>query len=276
MLTVTGIRNRRVAADALATMLLADARPESQVRDLRASIPPDLGLDPEAIRALDPAYEVEIEFTPGQPDAIDVAFRARGAVTAPLRVTRDLVAFGPLDSYANRPAARQSVSTNLVVELRQHVRHAVPEHMVPSAFVLMDQFPLTPNGKINRAALPEPERSRIDSARREPPKNDVELQIVEVLRDVVGLDEVGIDDNFFDLGANSLLMVQASVRLRERLGRNVPLVRMFQFPTARSLAASLGEADAAQSAALKQSQDRAQARRDAMQRMRDLRSRART
>jgi acyl carrier protein len=134
-------------------------------------------------------------------------------------------------------------------------------------------LPLTPNGKIDRAALPAPEHAHSESRSVEPPKNDVEREIVGVLKELIGLDEVGVDDNFFDLGANSLLMVQASVRLRDRLGRPMPLVRMFQFPTARLLAASLAPTDeAAANGAVKQSQDRAQVRKDAMQRMRELRA----
>jgi acyl carrier protein len=142
--------------------------------------------------------------------------------------------------------------------------------MVPSAFVVLDALPLTPNGKIDRRALPEPERARSESRTQEPPKNDIERGVVRVLQELIGGGEVGVDDNFFDLGANSLMMVQASVRLRALLGQPVPLVRMFQHPTARQLAAALGEAATApaQDAGVKQSQDRAQVRRDAMLKMR--------
>ncbi len=90
-----------------------------------------------------------------------------------------------------------------------------------------------------------------------------------MLQELLGVGEVSIDDNFFDLGANSLMLVQASVRLRTTLGRPVPLVRMFQHPTARSLAAALATvAGDAASTSMKQSQDRAQTRRDAIQRLR--------
>jgi len=92
-----------------------------------------------------------------------------------------------------------------------------------------------------------------------------------VLQELLGGGEVGVDDNFFDLGANSLMMVQASVQLRSVLGRPVPLIRMFQHPTPRALAAALGSAEQTQTEAVKQSQDRAQTRRDAMQRMRTRR-----
>jgi acyl carrier protein len=140
--------------------------------------------------------------------------------------------------------------------------------MVPSAFVLMEALPLTPNGKVDRKALPAPERPRSESATHQPPNNDVERAIVSVLHELLGASDTGVDDNFFDLGANSLMMVQASVRLRSLLGRPVPLVRMFQHPTARALAAALGTAEPAVDSGVKQSQDRAQMRKEAMERMR--------
>jgi acyl carrier protein len=104
-----------------------------------------------------------------------------------------------------------------------------------------------------------------------PPTNDVERGIVTVLQELLAAEAVSVDDNFFDLGANSLIMVQANVRLRALLGRSVPLVRMFQFPTARSLAAALGAGEEADDRAVKQGQDRARARLDAMQRLREPR-----
>ena len=80
--------------------------------------------------------------------------------------------------------------------------------------------------------------------------------------------DVGVNENFFDAGVHSLLLIQASVRLEERLGRPVPIVEMFRHPTARALAAALATADA-DVQTLKQSQDRAQLRHDAMRRRRD-------
>src|SRR5205823_4221230 len=167
---------------------------------------------------------------------MDVTFVHRNRGLAPIPRTGAGAALNSLASYANQPAPRRAAGGTLTPALREHLRHKLPEYMVPSAFVLLEALPLTPNGKIDRNALPAPERARSESTTHEPPHNDVERQIIGVLRDLLGADEVGIDDNFFDVGANSLLMVQASVRLRTALGRNVPLVRMFQFPTARTLA----------------------------------------
>ena len=106
-----------------------------------------------------------------------------------------------------------------VPELWQHLSKTLPEHMVPSAFVLLDALPLTPNGKIDRGAWPTPDRARPKTASAAaPPGNDFERVIASVLQALLAIDVVGLDDNFFDLGANSLSMVQASVRLRSSWG----------------------------------------------------------
>jgi acyl carrier protein len=242
------------------------------VSDLRAAIlSVEPAIDPEDVRDLWPDYDVGIEFAVGQPERIDIAFRRRGGTTAPARVWRDRVAAGTPGSYANRPVRHEAGGPAVIPALRHLLREKLPEYMVPSAFVLLEALPLTPNGKIDRAALPAPERPRSESATRQPPGNEVERGIVSILQDLLGAEEVGVDDNFFDLGANSLMMVQASVRLRALLGRAVPLVRMFQFPTARALASALATGEESETAVVKQSQDRAQVRKDAMHRLRDLR-----
>jgi hypothetical protein len=148
--------------------------------------------------------------------------------------------------------------------------------MVPSAFVRLEALPLTPNGKVDRAALPAPERAGSESRTHEPPRNDVERGIVNVFGELLAAEEVGVDDNFFDLGANSLILVQANLRLRALLGRSVPLVRMFQFPTARSLASALGSGEEPTDRTVRQSQDRAQTRKNAMQRLREARAAGRS
>jgi hypothetical protein len=99
------------------------------------------------------------------------------------------------------------------------------------------------------------------------PENDCERAIVGVMGTLVGRD-VGANENFFDAGAHSLLLIQANLRLEERLGRPVPIMEMFRHPTARALAAALATADT-DVQTVKQGQDRAQLRHEAMQRRRD-------
>ncbi len=126
-------------------------------------------------------------------------------------------------------------------ELRRHLGERLPDYMVPSAFVFLEALPVTPNGKTDRAALPEPRREAEDHAE---PRNEVEDAVAAVWREVLGLERVGVHDNFFELGGHSLLLAQVHERLREALALQIPIVDLFRFPTVAALAEHLG-ADAA-------------------------------
>ncbi|MBC7842048.1 MAG: non-ribosomal peptide synthetase, partial [Gemmatimonadaceae bacterium] len=150
---------------------------------------------------------------------------------------------------------------------------------VPDDIVLLDAMPLTPNGKIDRKALPAPAMLRTPVVARPaftPATNDTERTIATVLQELLGLERVGTHDNFFDLGANSLMMMQANSRLRTALGVPLSLVQMFEHPTISSLAAHLGAANRGEigAASAAAGQDRAQARREAMEQRRGARTRA--
>ncbi|MCP4659571.1 MAG: AMP-binding protein, partial [bacterium] len=127
---------------------------------------------------------------------------------------------------------------------RAYLGESLPEYMVPAVFVPLDALPLTPNGKVDRAALrrlplpAEAARSRRD-ATHEAPRTEAEQRIAEVWREVLGLDEVGIRDNFFDLGGHSLLLAEVRGKLRRVLDRELSIVDLFQYPTIRALAEHL-------------------------------------
>jgi acyl carrier protein len=132
-------------------------------------------------------------------------------------------------------------STTLAAELRQFLEPKLPGCMVPSAFVWLDKLPLTPNGKVNRQALPMPEETRPSLATAfAAPRTEMEKRIAKLWRELLRVQTVGLHDNFFDLGGNSLLVVQEQVRLRDDVGVNVPVVRLFQYPTVASLANFIG------------------------------------
>ncbi len=123
-------------------------------------------------------------------------------------------------------------------ELRQALAVELPEIMVPASLVVVLAFPLTPNGKVDRLALPDP-RAAIVVPTAVSPENDFEKSIAALWRDVLGLSEVSVTDNFFDLGGHSLLVVQVQRRLREVSGQEVSITDMFRFPTIRGLAQHL-------------------------------------
>ena len=147
----------------------------------------------------------------------------------------------PGASLRSRPAPAPVLTAG---ELRAAVKGRLPDYMLPSAFVLLEQLPLTRNGKVDRAALPPPEQTRSDATGRgfAAPQTQLERAIAAVWQQALHLDRVGTDENFFELGGHSLLMVQVHSKLRETLGRDISMVEMFQHPTVGSLAAHLSRA----------------------------------
>ena len=121
-------------------------------------------------------------------------------------------------------------------ELRLHLRAQLPDWMVPARFVFMDELPLTPNGKIDRRALPDPESGDIGSAvEYVAPRTDFEIRMAEIWSEVLGVDKVGLYDNFFDLGGHSLLAARLMAQVEEQFSEQLPLSVLFQGATVAEL-----------------------------------------
>jgi acyl carrier protein len=146
--------------------------------------------------------------------------------------------------------------------------------MMPAAFVPMDVLPLTPNGKVDRAALPDP-RNDARSAAPSEPAGDLERLILQAWRELLGTDRIGLKDNFFDLGGNSLLLLGVHDRLQTDLGREIPVTALFEFTTVRALSDHLGGRSGS-IASLTEQQARGQRQRGAFARERQRRNRSAT
>ena len=132
--------------------------------------------------------------------------------------------------------------------LRTYLKKTLPEYMVPAQIVTLDQFPLTPNGKIDRKALPAPNNPKTTSQENSNLSNrPTEKLIRSIWQEVLELQQISIDDNFFDLGGHSLLLTSVNEKLRVQLGQDIPLITLFEYPTIRTLADWLNEGDASKS-----------------------------
>jgi amino acid adenylation domain-containing protein/thioester reductase-like protein len=254
ILGITCVKNARVLADIKAVELLKSHNGFETVGDLRSTlhkITQGAGIDPEDLWNLSQElpYTIYINWSGlGADGCYDVVFQRRSTVQTPgdKRVvpsyperTFDLK---PWSSYANNPLQVKHTS-NLVPQLRVFLKEKLPDYMVPSAFVVMDTLPLMPNGKVDRRALPAPNRARpILNEAFVAPRTLVEEQLAEIWATVLGIEPVGIHDNFFELGGHSLLTAQMLSLVQKTFHVELPLIRLFEAPTVAELAQAINAA----------------------------------
>ncbi|HYU30755.1 MAG TPA: non-ribosomal peptide synthetase, partial [Thermoanaerobaculia bacterium] len=172
-----------------------------------------------------------------EPGEIEAALRLHPAVhdaVADVRGPRDL------QRLIAWIVPREETSAPEASDLRAFLRDRLPEPLLPAAFVSLTALPLTPNGKVDRRLLSEPTGARPEGAARAEPRSALERTIAEVYRELLRVDRIGLHDNFFDLGGHSLLIVRAHQRLKEALGKEIPVLDLFRFPTVAALARHLG------------------------------------
>jgi epothilone synthetase B len=171
----------------------------------------------------------------------------------------------PVAEHEVAIAEAVSVEPNngFVADLRVFLRTKLPDYMVPSAFVRLQALPLTANGKVDRAALPEPQVE--PTAASVAPRTELERSLADLVRAAFGIEAVGLHDNFFDVGATSIHMVRLHRDVCQALGRDFAIVELFRRPTVAQMAAFLSQTDDQPSSA-HQGQSRGTARRASRQR----------
>ncbi|MCC7501656.1 MAG: amino acid adenylation domain-containing protein [Flavobacteriales bacterium] len=138
----------------------------------------------------------------------------------------------------NEPAAQD----RLITALREHLRSRIPEHMVPAAFVVMERFPLNPNGKVDKKALPIPQyRTQTLRVDHVAPRDAMERSLASIWSQLLGLERVSVHDNFFELGGHSLIGIQLLAQVEDQFGRPLSLKDLFQAPTIAEFAQLLQE-----------------------------------
>ena len=166
------------------------------------------------------------------------------------------------------PIRRGTAPTLLTPEaLKDYLRKYLPEYMVPANIISLAELPKTPSGKIDRAALPTPEHLRKKTGSLKP-RNDLEEKLVHIWKEVLQLEDVGVTDNFFEMGGHSLAAIQVQTRIQELTGKELSLVDMFKYPTIEALARYLS-GESGRERTREKVQDRASRRRDALSQKRD-------
>ena len=161
-----------------------------------------------------------------------------GIAAAAARAVVDASGEASLVAYVvAHPTAGPDVSESDLAALRSFLRDRLPGYMVPTRIVVLPQLPTTPNGKIDRKRLPEPQPGRPSAG--EEPRDDVERRLAGIWRDLLGLAQVGVHDNFFDLGGHSLLAYMLVCEIKTRWARELPLSVLFRSPTIAGLAEAL-------------------------------------
>ena len=135
-------------------------------------------------------------------------------------------------------------------ELRENMARHLPGYMIPAYFVQLDQMPLTPNGKLNRQLLPAPVNKRDRGIEYVPPRTSAEIQLTAIWQDVLGLEQVGIRDNFFDIGGHSLRATALLAKIQKQMHVQIPLRDVFLFPTIEQLARMITETESTGYAAI--------------------------
>ncbi|HEX8161805.1 MAG TPA: amino acid adenylation domain-containing protein, partial [Pyrinomonadaceae bacterium] len=241
VLSVRRVPNARLLEETRLMQLLAGGERPETAGALRAALEDftGRGVEPEDLWALadDLPYAVEVGWSgSGADGCCDATFVRRGAgpeEVGIVELTSD--AEGPderrpLEEYANDVASTYFAS-KLVPRLRGHLKERLPEYMIPSAFVPLASLPLTPNGKLDRRALPAPEQDRAQTGREYvAPRTPTEQALAGIWQGVLGVSAVGVEDDFFALGGDSILSLQCVARANEAGLRLTPR-QMFEHPT---------------------------------------------
>ncbi|MBD9358038.1 non-ribosomal peptide synthetase [Methylomonas albis] len=242
-LLVKNLLNRRLTEDARILEWLRDG--VGSVGDLRTQLrhetPP--GVDPEALCELGEslAYTVALGWAADEPqrrfDAVFYHLNSRNAGRG-IRIAGEVPA-DSLARYINNPG-RNAQARRLTTALRQHLEQQLPAYMLPSAIVFLDKLPLTANGKIDRRALPAPDLAGLKEE-YQPPRNEDEQGLAAIWTEVLAVERIGVNDNFFTLGGHSLLAVQVISKVRDAFNVELPIQALFDAPTIALLSERLSD-----------------------------------
>lgn len=235
---VTGIPNRRLIAEVMAAAALARGVDPAEVRAVHTDRATD-GIDPHTLSewARDNGLQAYPTWSERGTELFDVVLVPDSDASP---VVTGLYTRRGGGALTNNPAAARR-RAELTTELRAHAARRLPAYMVPAAVVVLDDLPVTGSDKLDRKALPAPELLHQVSQRA--PRTSVEQALSTLFAEVLGLESVGVDSGFFDLGGNSLLAIRLASRIRSVLETEVPVRTLFEASTVALLAERLAAGD---------------------------------
>ncbi|MBH8554249.1 amino acid adenylation domain-containing protein [Nostocaceae cyanobacterium CENA357] len=249
LLAICRIPNARLAKEIQSLALLAKDSTPATVGELQTLLSPTIaeyGVEPEDLYNLGRSYgyNVELSWLNSQSDgSYDAIFRTTTTPQLGEFLARHLVSTRqPWHTYANNPLEGK-LSRQLIPQLRDYLHQKLPEYMIPSAFVILEELPLTANGKVDRRSLPTPELPRSDfHTVYVAPQTPLEQQLASIWTEILGVEPIGIHDDFFEIGGNSLLIAQLVIQVREHFYVDLPLRTLFESPTIADLAENIENA----------------------------------
>jgi hypothetical protein len=184
-------------------------------------------------------HQVKVRGFRIEPGEIEAVLCREPSVRSAAVVAQELTPGGrTLIAYVTAAAAYAPTAQSL----RRFLKENLPDFMIPSAFILLDSLPLTPNGKLDRKALPLPDRSRPDlEGNFIAPRTPIEKRLAQVWSEILRVEPIGVNDNFFDLGGHSLLATQVISRLRLVFHQEIALRALFDAPTIGEMAVAIGK-----------------------------------
>ena len=243
-LEVSAVPNARLAADLRAQALITDPSGPATAGAIREALRNDSplgGIDPESFWQLaeEADYEAFIGHSPNALGSFDAVFRQVGSESGPPALPAEPVVPEPWHSYGNQPL-KGRLNLRLPGQLKDFLQQRLPDYMVPSTMILLDRLPLSPNGKVDRKRLPEPEQTRPElDAPLVPARNALEQLLTSIWEETLGLERIGVHDGFLELGGHSLLATQIQSRIHELFPVEIPLRHFFGALTIEGLTKTL-------------------------------------
>lgn len=231
------VPNRRLQDERQAQAWLREASPTATVADYRHSLGQrsDAGISLNQLRqlALSRGWHVEVSWLNTMRDGeFEIVF-------SPSSQPAQFTTRSPgteRSRYANLPA-QMNLAAEFIQNWQAYLKVKLPDYMLPAAIILLDEFPRTPNGKIDRGALPDPDRSNlVPGSEFASPQSPTEEVLAKLWGEVLGLEQVGLYDNFFELGGHSLQATRLVTRIRQTFNVDLSLRRLFETPTLTAVA----------------------------------------